>query len=118
MAKKTNKKLAKKRVSRLTAELLETAAGMHANGLLSDAAHDKMTMRHLGAHAAADRPELTGDDIKAIREKARLSQAVFAHHLKLSVGYVSKLERGTERPQGPTLVLLDVIRRKGIKAIF
>jgi putative transcriptional regulator len=47
-----------------------------------------------------------------------LSQAVFAHYLKLTVGYVSQLERGAKRPTGPALVLLDVIRRKGIEAIL
>jgi putative transcriptional regulator len=31
---------------------------------------------------------------------------------------VSKLERGEKRPSGPALVLLDVIRRKGIEAIL
>jgi len=53
-----------------------------------------------------------------VREQARLSQAVLARHLKLTVRYVSQLERGTKRPTGPALVLLNVIRRKGIEAIL
>ncbi len=118
MARKTSKTPPRKRVSRVTAELLEMASDMHATGLLPDAAYDKITMRHMGKNAQADTAELTGDEIRAIREKARLSQAVFAHHLKLTVGHVSKLERGAERAKGPTLVLLDVIRRKGIEAIL
>ena len=56
--------------------------------------------------------------IKALRKQANLSQAVFAHYLNLTVGYVSQLERGVKRPTGPALVLLDVIRRKGIEAIL
>ena len=60
----------------------------------------------------------SGSEIRALREKANLSQAVFAHYLKLTVGYVSQLERGAKRPTGPALVLLDVIRRKGIEAIL
>jgi putative transcriptional regulator len=118
MVRKTSKAPPQKRVSRVTAELLEMASDMHATGLLPDAAYDKITMRHMGKSAQADTAELTGDEIRAIREKARLSQAVFAHHLKLTVGHVSKLERGAERAKGPTLVLLDVIRRKGIEAIL
>jgi putative transcriptional regulator len=47
-----------------------------------------------------------------------LSQAVFARYLKLTVGYVSQLERGTKRPTGPALVLLNMIRRKGIEVIL
>jgi putative transcriptional regulator len=47
-----------------------------------------------------------------------MSQAVFAHCLNLTVGYVSQLERGAKRPTGAALVLLTVIHRKGIEAIL
>ena len=47
-----------------------------------------------------------------------MSQAVFAHHLNVTTGYVSQLERGTKRPTGAALALLNVIRRKGIEAIL
>jgi putative transcriptional regulator len=53
-----------------------------------------------------------------MRERARLSQAVFARHLNLTVGYVSQLERGAKQATGATLALLNVIRRKGIEAIL
>jgi putative transcriptional regulator len=36
----------------------------------------------------------------------------------LTAGYVSQLERGAKRPNGPALVLLDVIRRKGLDAVL
>jgi putative transcriptional regulator len=51
MAKKT--KMTKARSRRLTEELLETARDMHASGLLTKAAHDKITMRHVGVAPAA-----------------------------------------------------------------
>ena len=104
---------------RLTEELLETALDMRASGLMSKAAHEKITMRHLGQGIDASTVVVpSGKEIRAMREKANLSQAVFAHCLKLTVGYVSQLERGAKRPTGPALVLLDVIRRKGIEAIL
>src|SRR5450432_1082008 len=113
MAKKTTTN------RRLTEELLETARDMRESGLMSKAAHEKITMRHLGEGLAASQvAPLSGKEIRAMREKAHLSQAVFAHYLKLTVGYVSQLERGAKRPTGPALVLLDVIRRKGIEAIL
>jgi putative transcriptional regulator len=115
MATKT--KTTKARARRLTEELLETARDMHASGLLTKAAHDKITMRHVGA-APAVMVTLTGAEIKALREKCHVSQAVFANYLNLTADYVSKLERGEKRPTGPALVLLDVIRRKGIEAIL
>jgi hypothetical protein len=46
-----------------------------------------------------------------------LSKSVTVIPLIEPVGYVSQLERGAKRPSGPALILLDVIRRKGIEAI-
>ena len=116
MATRTKKTKAKTgKASRLTKELLETARDMHKSGLLTKAAHDKITMRHVAPTAAVT---LTGEEIKALREKCHVSQAVFANYLNLTADYVSKLERGEKRPNGPALVLLDVIRRKGIEVIL
>jgi len=91
---------------------------MHVSGLLSKEKHDKITMRHKADLPASNIHPMSGDDIKALREGANLSQAVFAKYLHVTVGYVSQLERGAKRPTGPTLVLLNVIHRKGIEAIL
>jgi putative transcriptional regulator len=110
----------KAKTSRLTHELLETAKDMHKSGLLTKAAHNKITMRHLGSSdmPTAAAAKMTGAEVKAIREEAKLSQAVFARYLNVTAGYVSQLERGDKHPTGPALVLLNVIRRKGIEAIL
>jgi putative transcriptional regulator len=107
----------KKTNTRLTKEMLEMARGMHASGIMIDAAYEKITMRHFEGVSATTQP-LSGDDIRRLRTKARMSQAVFAHLLNVTTGYVSQLERGTKRPTGAALVLLNVIRRKGIAAIL
>ena len=104
--------------SRLAQAMLETAKDMRQAGLLDEAAYAKITMRHLGVKEKAEVEPLTGKDIRTIREQAHMSQAVFAHHLHVTAGYVSQLERGAKRPTGPALVLLNVIRRKGIAAIL
>src|SRR6266851_431982 len=112
-------KTKKRATSRLTAELLETARDMRKSGLMSKPVHDKITMRHVGADVAkAGAAALSGAEIRAVREQAKLSQAVFARCLNLTPGYVSQLERGDKTPTGPTLVLLNVIRRKGIQTIL
>jgi putative transcriptional regulator len=118
MAKKTKKVAIRKGNSRLTKELLETASDMRTSGLLTKAGHEKITMRHLEDATPTAQAALTGPEIKALRERAHLSQAVFARYLRLTTGYVSQLERGAKRPTGPALVLLDIIRRKGIEAIL
>jgi putative transcriptional regulator len=104
--------------NRLTSALLETADDMRRVGVIDAATHEKITLRHLGGTAAVAPEPMSGDDIRSLRERARLSQAVFARYLNLTVGYVSQLERGAKRPTGPALVLLDLIRRKGIEAIL
>ena len=107
----------KKTNARLTKELLEMARGMHASGIMTDAAYEKITMRHFEDAGTTTQP-LTSDDIRALRTQARMSQAVFAHLLNVTTGYVSQLERGIKRPTGAALVLLNVIRRKGVAAIL
>ncbi len=107
-----------KKPSHLTKALLETAADMHNVGILNDTDYNKITMRHLGKERMATAEPLTAEDIRKMRERARMSQAVFARHLNVTTGYVSQLERGAKRPTGAALVLLNVIRRKGMEAIL
>jgi putative transcriptional regulator len=75
-------------------------------------------MRHLGETGAPTVAPITSAQIRAMRARARLSQAVFARFLNVTVGYVSQLERGVKRPTGAALALLNVIKRKGIQAIL
>lgn len=106
------------RQTRLTKALLETADDLRRTGVMDVAAHEKITLRHLGGRGHTLAEPITGEEIRLLREQAHLSQAVFARYLNLTVGYVSQLERGAKRPTGPALVLLNVIRRRGIGAIL
>ena len=108
----------KKKPSRLAKALLETAEGMRKSGLLDRATYDKITLRHLGPKDTPKVAPITAEQIRAIRERAKMSQAVFARYLNLTVGYVSQLERGAKQPTGAALALLNVIKRKGIEAIL
>ena len=91
---------------------------MRRLGIMDPAKHEKITLRHLAKDAAREPPPITGEEIRELREKAQLSQAVFARYLNLPVGYVSQLERGVKQPSGPALALLNVIRRKGIEVVL
>src|ERR1700730_7269088 len=108
----------KTRPSRLTKALLETADDMRRAGLMDATTHGKITLRHLGDNAHIAPEPMTAEEIRQLRARAHLSQAVFARYLNLTAGYVSQLERGAKRPSGPALVLLNLIRRKGIGAIL
>jgi putative transcriptional regulator len=104
--------------SRLMQEMLEMSKDMHALGIMDDATYRKMiTMRDVDRAESVATAPLTAEEIRALREQAHMSQAVFARCLNVSVGYVSQLERGAKHPTGPALVLLNVIRRRGIEVI-
>lgn len=108
----------RKKPKRITKAILETAKEMHETGILDETAYKKITMRHLGEKNIQNLEPMSCDDIRALREKAHVSQAVFANYLNVTVGYISKLERGEREPTGTTLALLNVIRRKGFDAIL
>ena len=112
------KKTKAKAPSRLRAEIVEMAGDLNAVGLMSDGDLEKITMRMLDKDRLRKVEPLTGPEIRRVRERAGLSQAVFAHYLNLTVSYISQLERGDKRPSGATAKLLDVIRRKGLSAIL
>ena len=108
----------KKKTSPLAKALLQAAGDMRKVGLMDQAAHEKITLRHLGSARQPAVAPITGPQIRSMRERAKLSQAVFARYLNLTAGYVSQLERGAKQPSGAALALLDVIKRKGIDAII
>ncbi|MGD0548644.1 MAG: helix-turn-helix domain-containing protein [Terracidiphilus sp.] len=107
-----------KKTSRLVEAVLETSSDLHRLGIMDDEEYRKITVRHLGVEPPLAAKSIHGEEIRSMRERANMSQAAFARTLNLSVGYISQLERGTKQPKGPALALLNVIRRKGLKAIL
>jgi putative transcriptional regulator len=98
--------------TRLSAEIHETAAGLHRIGLM-----DKATMREFDASCLTRVEPLSAKQIAAIRRRAGVSQGVFAHYLNVKPKLVSEWERGEKRPSGPSLKLLSIVRSKGLDAI-
>jgi putative transcriptional regulator len=98
--------------SRLLNEVHEAALGLARIGAI-----DKRTLRELDALCLPPVRELSAKQIRAIRSRAQMSQAVFAAVLNTSVSTVQKWEIGEKRPSGPSLKLLNVIERKGVDAL-
>jgi putative transcriptional regulator len=90
----------------------ETASDLHDAGLL-----DKRTMRQFDELCLTPVTALSPEEIKELRERERVSQAVFAHYLNVSVGVISQWERGEKRPAGASLKLLVLVRDRGLVAI-
>ena len=54
---------------------------------------------------------ISSEEIKAIRARTRLSQAVFAKLLNVSPSSVRQWEQGKRKPTGSTKVLLDLLNK-------
>ena len=78
---------------------------------------DKQTMREFDEACLTPVHVLAPEEIKALRERERISQPVFARYLNVSKNLVSDWERGVKKPGGPALRLMTVIQKKGLEAI-
>lgn len=91
----------------------EMARGLHKAGGM-----DKMTLRQLETLCIPTVKQYRPEEIKAIREKVRMSRALFAALLNVGPSTVDHWERGLKKPSGPSLRLLDVVDRKGIECLL
>ena len=62
-------------------------------------------------------PNYSANDIKLLRKKYHLSQAVLAAVINTSISTVQKWEIGRKNPSGPSLKLLNILETKGL-AVF
>ena len=103
--------------NRLAEELKEMGEALHRLGALSDDEYEKITLRDVALDRIGRSGPPSPREIVAIRESARMSQAVFARLLVVSTGTLSKWERGEKRPDGPSLKLLNLVKSKGLQAL-
>jgi putative transcriptional regulator len=78
---------------------------------------DKETMREFDAACLTPVEQLSAREIQTMRERAGVSQAVFASYLNVKPKLVSEWERGEKKPSGPSLKLLSIVKAKGLEAI-
>jgi len=101
------------RKSRILSEIHETAKGLHSTGLIS-----KRRMGEFDLLCNLEVQAIAPHQIKQLRERERVSQAVFAAILNTSVSTIQKWELGDKRPSGPSLKLLNLLERKGLQAVI
>ena len=90
----------------------EAACDLHDNGVM-----DKRTLRKFDRMCLTPVYPMRPEDIRALRRREQVSQAVFAIHLNVSKGVVSQWERGEKQPAGASLKLLTLVQEKGLDAI-
>ena len=78
---------------------------------------DKATMRSFDESCLAPPATFKPGQIKALRERHRVSQPVFARYLNTSESTVEKWETGAKRPSGMALKLLSVVEKHGLKML-
>ncbi len=100
--------------SRILEAVHETASDLHRLGFI-----DKRKMREFEALCLATAvPEYNARKIRVLRERYKLSQAVFATVLNTSLSTVRQWEIGEKHPSGPSAKLLNLLERKGLEALI
>jgi putative transcriptional regulator len=94
------------------AAIHEAAEGLHKAGMM-----DSTTMREFDHDCLTPIIDLSPATIRKIRTRASISQSVFAAHLNVTTGVVSKWERGEKQPRGPAAKLLSLAAKNGIASI-
>ena len=90
----------------------ETAKGLHQAGVL-----DQLTLREFDRLCLPPVEPLAPEQIKHIRESTRVSQAVFARLLNISLSTVQKWEIGQKKPTGTALKLLHLVQKRGLEVV-
>ena len=99
--------------SRLMSELAETAEGLFKAGVISARRMSEYEpLRNLEVR------DISPQQIKALRLREHLSQAVLAAVLNVSTSALQKWESGDNKPNGSSLRLLNIIEKKGLEAIL
>lgn len=98
--------------SKIMAVIHETASDLYSSGGM-----DKKTMRNFDALCLSPVPEMTPEQIRALRTREKASQSVFAAYLNVTPSLVSKWERGEKHPQGASLKLLSLVEKVGLEKI-
>ena len=97
----------------------EALAAAHeaALGLVEAGVMSKRTMRVFDEMCLTPVKEMTPEEIRDLRLRENVSQAVFACYLNVTTGLVSQWERGEKRPRGASLKLLTLIAKNGVDAL-
>lgn len=98
--------------SPIMASIHETAEDLTAAGIM-----DKRTLREFDQLCLTPVRPLTAQEIRSLRLREGVSQAVFARYLNVTKGLVSQWERGEKHPQGASLKLLALVAKHGLSAV-
>jgi len=102
-----------KHKSRLLEAVHETARDLNELGFIN-----KRALNRYDALCIEPVPAYSPEQIRTLRDRYRISQAVLASILNTSLSTIQKWEIGEKHPGGPSLKLLNILDRKGIEALI
>ena len=91
----------------------ETAEAFHKAGVM-----DEVTLREFDALCLPEVKLFSAAQIRRLRTRHRVSQAVFAAYLNTSVSTIQKWEQGDKTPNGISLKLLNLVDEKGLEVLI
>jgi putative transcriptional regulator len=91
----------------------EMASDLYKSGVMKTS-----TMREFDALCLTPVVHLGAEEIKMIRERSGVSQAVFARVVNVTTSTVGQWERGEKKPSGASLKLLTLAKENGLKSIY
>ncbi len=77
----------------------------------------KNTLREFDALRLTPLLKRSPEKIRALREREKTSQTVFAAYLNVTPSLVSKGERSEKHPQRASLKLLSLVDKKGVEIV-
>jgi putative transcriptional regulator len=102
-----------KHKSRLLEAVHETAKDLNELGFI-----DKRALNRYDALCMEPVQSYSPEQIRTLRDRYRISQAVMASIFNTSLSTIQKWEIGEKHPGGPSLKLLSILDRKGIEALM
>ncbi|MHB8808669.1 MAG: helix-turn-helix domain-containing protein [Desulfobulbaceae bacterium] len=93
--------------------ITSTIKDLNKSGLVNE-----ITKRNIENLCLPEISEYSPKDIVSIRKKYKLSQAALASLFNISPSTVQKWEQGNKKPTGASKKLLDLMERKGVKALI
>lgn len=88
------------------------------NDLNNSGIIDEITVKNIQSLCLPEVKKYTPEKIVSIRKKLKLSQVALASIFNINPSTVQKWERGHKRPTGASRKLLDIVERKGLKALM
>jgi putative transcriptional regulator len=100
-------------MSKILENVRDDAKALHTAGVM-----DSITLREIETLCLPQIKRYSSDDIRAIRHRAHVSQAVFARVLNVEPVTVQKWEQGAKKPSGASLRLLQIVDARGLEGVI